>query len=152
MASSLPDFPKFDLSMDVESLGIRWKKWTAHLDNLFIALGIDDKKRQRAFMLYYGGEGVHRIYKTVTTDETEDYAAAKGKLDTYFEPKINKTFEVYTFRQISQLGNEPIDKFVTRLRECASRFHEVIRKLKIRSFLAVFLIKFAGRCFRMTPV
>ena len=130
--TSLPDFPSFDLSADATSLGITWKKWTLRLENLFIALAVEDKKRQRALLLYYAGEGVHNIYKTLTTDADEEYAVAKGKLDSYFEPKINKTFEVYNFRLMKQSEDESIDKFATRLREAAARcrFHEIEREIK----------------------
>ena len=120
-ASTLPaNFQSFDPSVEVESLGIRWKKWVERLENLFIALNITDLKRQRALLLYYGGEAVHNIYKTLTDDPNEEYKTAVEKLTGYFEPKINLTFE-YTFRQIRQLEGESFDKFITRVRESAKR-------------------------------
>ena len=132
VSGNLPNFPEFDIHSDVTSLGILWKKWTERLDNLFNAIGIDDKKRQRALMLHYGGKEIHSIYKTLTNDQTEDYAVAKGKLDLYFEPKINLTFEVYAFRQMKQHEGETVDKFTTRLREVAARcdFHDIDREIK----------------------
>ena len=121
MATSLPEFPPFDVSLDPSSLGLQWKKWTTRLENLFVALAIEDKKRQKALLLHYGGSQLCDIFYTLETEEDVEYQQVKAKLDTYFEPKINITFETYSFRQLTQAEDEPIDKFVTRLREAASR-------------------------------
>ncbi len=53
-------------------------------------------------------------------------------MDAYFEPKVNLTFETYNFRQLTQAEDESTDKFVTRLREAASRcqFHDIVREIK----------------------
>ena len=132
MATSLPEFPPFDVSLDPSSLGLQWKKWTTRLENLFVALAIEDKKRQKALLLHYGGSQLCDIFYTLETEEDVEYEQVKAKLDTYFEPKINITFETYSFRQLTQAEDEPIDKFVTRLREAASRcqFHDTAREIK----------------------
>ena len=66
------------------------------------------------------------FFYTLETEEDVEYQQVKAKLDTYFEPKINITFETCSFRQLTQVEDEPIDKFVTRHREAASRcqFHD----------------------------
>ena len=122
-STNLPDFQSFDVNSEPTSLGLLWTKWTQRLENLFIALDIEDRKRQRALLLYYGGSDVHNIYRTLTAPDQQDeeYEAAKRRLTAYFEPKINETFEVYSFRQIKQYENETIDKYVSRLREVAQR-------------------------------
>ena len=130
-SASLPDFKKFDIHTEPTSLGIRWKAWVSEFGNLLIALGITDKKRQRALMLYYGGEELYQIYKSlVPADFEEEFEAAKARLTTYFEPKVNKTYEIYYFRQMQQGKSdgrddvsyeELIDPFVTRLRKKAAR-------------------------------
>ena len=51
----------------------------------------------------------------------ESYADAKTNLTNYFQPSKNETFEVFNFRSLVQLEEEPIDKYLTRLREAASR-------------------------------
>jgi hypothetical protein len=43
MATSLPDFPLFDMDAEPTSLGIQWKKWVERLENLFVAVNIKDK-------------------------------------------------------------------------------------------------------------
>ena len=96
------------------------------------ALAIEDKKRQKALLLHYGGSQLCDIFYTLETEEDIEYQQVKAKLDTYFEPKINITFETCSFRQLPQAEDEPIDTFVTRLREAASRcqFHDTAREIK----------------------
>ena len=65
MATSLPEFPPFDVSLDPSSLGLQWKKWTTRLENLFVALAIEDKKRQNALLLHYGGSQLCDIFYTL---------------------------------------------------------------------------------------
>ena len=42
-------------------------------------------------------------------DENESYLLAKQKLTTYFEPKVNLTYEAYNFRSIKQESGEAFD-------------------------------------------
>ena len=86
MATSLPEFPRFDVCLDPSSLGLQWKKWTARLENLFIDLAIGEKERQKALLLHYGGSQLYYIFYTVETEEDAEYQHVKAKLDTYFEP------------------------------------------------------------------
>ena len=132
MATSLPDFPPFDTESEPTSLGIQWKKWVLRLENLFVALDIKDKARQKALLLHYGGANLSDIYYTLASEEDKEYLQVKAKLDAHFEPKVNVTFETYNFRQLAQEQDEPIDKFVTRLRETADRcdFHDKDREIK----------------------
>ena len=131
MATALPDFIKFNISVEPSSVGVRWTTWLSEFENLIIALGTTDKKRQRALMLYYGGNELHEIYRSLIGDDAdEDFEAAKEKLSSYFEPKINKTYEIFHFRKMQQSiaddkegvnSNKSIDAFITRLRKTASR-------------------------------
>ena len=102
--------------------GIEWNKWINRFDNFLIALDVTEDSRQKALLLFYAGTDVHSIYNTLVNPSDEvDYAAAKTKLASYFAPSKNETFEVYNFRSLQQLGNEPIDTYITRLREAGSR-------------------------------
>ena len=112
MASVLPDFPPFDIDTDPTSVGITWKKWIQRFDNLLVALDVSDEHRKKALLLYYGGKELHDIYDTISSVK-DDYGVVKMKLTDYFEPKINLTFEVYSFRQMKQSQDESIDQFVT---------------------------------------
>ena len=132
MATSLPDFPPFDTESEPTSLGIQWEKWILRLENLFVALDIKDKVRQKALLLHYGGANLADIYYTLASEDDKEYQQVKEKLQAHFEPKVNVTFETYNFRQLAQEPNESVDKFVTRLREAANRcdFHDKDREIK----------------------
>ena len=132
MATSLPDFPPFDTESEPTSLGIKWKKWILRLENLFVALDIKDKVRQKALLLHYGGANLSDIYYTLASEDDKEYQQVKEKLEAHFEPKVNVTFETYNFRQLAQEQDESVDKFVTRLREAANRcdFHDKEREIK----------------------
>ena len=122
MASAvLPDFPVFNCDEEPTSLGIAWRKWSERLENLLVALNVKDAKRKRALLLHYAGKEVHDIYNTIKVYEDEGYAEAKASLDKYFEPKINRTFEIYNFRKIVQFKKESIDNYCKRLKEAAMR-------------------------------
>ena len=132
MAAALPDFPAFDINCEPTSLGISWKKWSSRLENLFVALDIKDEARKKALLLHYGGEQLSDIFATLEEEADVSYKLTKVKLDAYFEPKVNLTYETYNFRMLCQEEGESIDKFVTRLRESAARckFHDPSREIK----------------------
>ena len=52
-------------------------------------------------------------------DNDSNYDTTKTALGNYFNPKKNKEFERYEFRNIKQGHNETIDQFATRLRQKA---------------------------------
>ena len=62
-------------------------------------MNIDDKHRQKALLLFYGGNNLHTVYSTLTDDPTKDFVAASKKLSDYFKPKLNLTFETYSFKK-----------------------------------------------------
>jgi hypothetical protein len=45
---NLPAFPKFDVFADENSLGVRWEKYLDKLENLFVGLGINTRKRKKS--------------------------------------------------------------------------------------------------------
>jgi hypothetical protein len=115
-------FPAFDIDSEPGSVGPRWKKWTQRFENYLVALDLTDAARKKATMLHFACERVHDIYDTKAEDG-DDYDAVKGKLDTYFTPKKNVQFEIYTFRSAEQADeghpNESVDDYATRLRGLA---------------------------------
>ena len=54
--SGLPEFEQFDLNSELTSLGIKWKRWSTRLENLFVALNVKNEARQKALLLHYGGK------------------------------------------------------------------------------------------------
>ena len=144
MAINLPSFQRFDMHVDPMSLGYKWKSWTGEFDNLMVALGVTNAPRKKALLLYYAGHDVHELYKTLFTDgdAADDYATAVKRLTEYFEPKKNRTYEIYHFRKMFQDEpsaeksgeRETIDEFVTRLKKTATRceFSDVQLEIKLQ--------------------
>ena len=99
--------------------------------DLFLAIEITDEKRQKALLLHYGGEELMILCESLLAETDETYKLAKVKLDTYFEPKINKTFETYVYRSMKQ-EEERGDQFYTRLKSSVIRceFHNVDREIR----------------------
>ena len=129
MASALPSFPPF--SVHESGADTRWKKWIARLDNLLMGMDVKDKKRQRALLLYYAAEEVNDIFETLT-DTGDDYSTAVQKLKEYFTPARNTDYEVFKFREGTQLPGETIDTYHTRLRQLSltCEFTDVDREIK----------------------
>ena len=67
------------------------EKYVAKLENLFVGLNIDSKKRKKALLLHYSGDDVFEIYETLNLDaDDQNYDDTKTGLDNYFNPKKNK--------------------------------------------------------------
>ena len=108
----------FDTETDPSSLGTRWSKWTQRFENFLVAMNIVSDARKRALLLHVAGERVHDIYDTLSDDE-DDYAATKKKLDDYFTPMKNTQYLVYKFRKAMQLPGESLDTYHSKLRTLA---------------------------------
>lgn len=100
---------------------------------------IDVVEEKRDRLLHFASPKVQNIYFNLA-DEVEDenvrrgplatsyvpfqtdaYAKAVNKLNTFFEPKRNVSYERHVFRKMSQKQNERIDAFLMRLRIQADR-------------------------------
>ena len=68
----------------------------------------------------------------VRDDAETDVDPAINLLNGYFEPKVNLTFEAYSFRQMKQDSSESVTQYSTRLKEAAKRcqFHDTDREVK----------------------
>ncbi|XP_075543265.1 uncharacterized protein LOC142577690 [Dermacentor variabilis] len=130
-----PSFPFFDArATDANNVGTEWLKWVKRFENFIVACGITADARKTAILLHYAGEEVYDIYcalpdppaaaaaSTVSStggssNATPLCTAARRKLDDYFAPPVNTTFEVYRFRQAKQMESESLDAFYARLRQ-----------------------------------
>ena len=136
MAVSLPSFPPFDVHADGNA-GPRWQKWLGRLERMLIGMNITVAKRKRVLLLHYAGPDVDEIFDTLpNTGNDSDYDTAVAKVNEYFSPQANTTYEVYNFRQTKQKEGESLDSFHTRLRQLAKtcEFSDVDKKLKNTSF------------------
>ena len=132
MAVSVPIFPSLDVHADGNA-GPRWQKWLARLERLFTGMDITIPKRKRALLLHYAGPDVDEIFDTLPdTGGDNDYDTAVAKLNEYFSPQVNSTYEVYNFRQTKQKEGESLDSYHTRLHQLAKtcEFTNVDKKSK----------------------
>uniref|UniRef100_A0A131YFJ0 Tick transposon n=1 Tax=Rhipicephalus appendiculatus TaxID=34631 RepID=A0A131YFJ0_RHIAP len=88
-----------------------------------------------------------------TDDATPLYAAARRKLDDYFAPRVNATFEVYRFRQAKQLENESLDAFYARLRQLVKHcaFVDVDTEIKNQILLSTTATRLTPVCHAARP-
>ena len=117
MAGYIPDFPVFDIDVDKQNAGPRWKRWLGRLENLFVGMDIKEDERKRALLLHYSGESVYRIYEAIKGQSGETYTDTKKVLSDYFEPRKNVHAEVYNFRSCKQKSGQSLDEYVTELRQ-----------------------------------
>ncbi|KAM7281182.1 uncharacterized protein ISCGN_005682 [Ixodes scapularis] len=127
--------PPFDLdATDPTNIGTEWRKWITRFENFLIAFDGKNDACKRSLLLHYAGEHVHEHSETLpdqqsgpTSSTTPDadtpsvttrntYQYLKDKLDAYFYPRMNTTFEVFQFRQATQLQGESVGQFSIRLR------------------------------------
>ena len=82
-------------------------------------------------LLYQAGQATQEIFDTIP-EMGDDFATAMEKLDNYFTPKKNVTYEIFQFRKAVQQSGETVDQFATRLRKLASNyeFTDLAKELK----------------------
>ena len=61
-------------------------------------------------LLYQVGTETQEIFE-MFANTGEDQDTAKTKLDEYFSPKKNVTYEIFQFRQATQQAGESVEQF-----------------------------------------
>ncbi|XP_077869854.1 uncharacterized protein LOC144362502 [Saccoglossus kowalevskii] len=112
-----------------ETATVRWERWIARFDNYLVAKNITQDARKRAFLFHLAGKEVFEIHLGLEQAEDETYVQLKTKPSEYFAPKRNVEYEVFVFRQASQLPPETLDKFAARIRQLAKNC-EFLKKRK----------------------
>ena len=97
-----------------------------------MATGDTQEAQKKALLLHLAGKDIKQIYKTLKGNDTDQYNAMCEKLDHYFKPKKNITYERYIFKNIKQNEKESTVSFVTRLRKQAEycAFSDVAEAVK----------------------
>ena len=70
-------------------------------------------------LFYQARQATQEIFDTIP-ETGDDFATAMEKLDNYFTPKKNVTYEIFQFIKAVQQSGEMVDQFATRLRKLAS--------------------------------
>lgn len=106
-------------------LASNWDNFRAEFEDYSLALGLNDKPAevQAATLRRVMGSECRHIYKhnlSITAEQEKDAEAILDALEEYFKPARNVIFERYVFGNCKQDESEPIDAFITRLREKAA--------------------------------
>ncbi|KAL9967391.1 hypothetical protein ACROYT_G025605 [Oculina patagonica] len=107
-------------NIDAADLYCEWQHWVSSFEIYSVASELADKddKVQRATFLHCLGSAVQRIFRTIP-GEHKKLDDVQRALEEYFAPKRNVVAERYKFRSREQKPEEPIDSYLTALRELA---------------------------------
>ncbi|XP_065665580.1 uncharacterized protein LOC136087004 [Hydra vulgaris] len=117
---NLPGIEQFIINEnDTTNIDKRWEIWREDFELYLMATGVTQEAQKKALLLHLAGKDIKEIYKTLKGKGTDHYNAMFEKLDQYFKPKKNITYERYIFKNIKQNEEESTVSFVTRLRKQA---------------------------------
>lgn len=96
-------------------------KYTARLENLFLAMNITDDARKRVLLLHYVGEHTDDISEANKSDQEPDdgnkYETAKTDLTKIFTPKKNALVAEHECTAYRQKETQTFDEYITELRQ-----------------------------------
>ena len=113
--SNLPAVGPFSVD-ESSNVSKKWEDWKEDFEIYLSATGVSQDTQKKALMLHLAGKDVKDIYKTLKANNTEQYEEVCTKLDRYFKPRKNITYERYIFREAKQRKNENTVSYITRLR------------------------------------
>lgn len=130
----------FEFKNDDGNLAVDWQNWVRGFEIFIRANAIKKNTVKRDWLLHYVGPKVQNIYFNLPTPSEEQDGQRKGplagayvafkknayteaitKLNSYFAPKQNTSYERHIYRKLKQEKDERIDSFVMRLRVQANR-------------------------------
>ena len=96
------------------------------------------------------GKEVKEIYRSLNSANVEEnFDAIISRLDVYFVPKKNLSYDRYVFKKVKQLSTVDSTTYVTRLRTYADscEYSEMENEIRIILLLPVVLKNFEKLCF-----
>lgn len=106
-----------------------WEKWLRAFDLYLAAEEISDVVKKKNKLLHLGGAQLQEVvfnipgalidYEKDTNNDV--YKILVDKLNEYFSPKRNSTFERHVLRELKPLDCEDFNKFLLRLRNQTSK-------------------------------
>lgn len=127
----------FNYTLQDENIGQEWKNWLQSFEFCMTASGIVNVERKMAMLLHFAGRKVQEIYINLPEVEIGQqsgpwangyvfrggnvYEKAVKKLNDFFLPKQNATYERHVFRSMKQEEDENIGVFAIRLQTQAER-------------------------------
>lgn len=136
--SKLIGIGPFDYTLYEENCGIEWTNWHRSFEWYLKANKIEDDDDKFTNLMHLAGRKVQELFTTLSTPVSiskvahgplisgivphpSEYDLALAKLNEFFEPKKNTTYERHMFRILKQEKNEKIGIFAMRLRTQAEK-------------------------------
>lgn len=133
MTSKIVGLSPFDYTLYEENCGIEWKNWHRSFEWYLKAHRIENDDDKYVKLLHLAGRKVQELYATLPVPPSvkqvargplankivphlSDYEMAMAKLNEFFEPKKNSTYERHMFRVLKQEKEEKVGMFAMRLR------------------------------------
>lgn len=112
-------------AIDKSLLRHEWEKWLRSFTLYSAAEEITDKVKKKNKLLHLGGSQLQEVVFNIPgalvevdgKEEINIYDVLVEKLNEYFSPKRNTTFERHLFRNITSIEGENFNKFLLRLRQ-----------------------------------
>lgn len=128
----------FDYTAHTDDVGVEWSKWLRSFETMIRASRVDDEDWKRDLLLHFAGSSIQQLFDTLPelagaefrgpllniehyTPNMTNYEEARARLNEFFMPKENTTYERHLLRQMRQRSGENIDAFTIRLRVQAER-------------------------------
>lgn len=112
----------FDVT-DTASIASRWTKWKRSLQLCLEVNCVALPSRKRSYLLHFAGPEVQDIFYNIEGHDADPplgsdvFTEAIRLLDEHFAPLNNIPYERCVFRKMTQQENEPVEKFIHRLRD-----------------------------------
>ena len=121
--SNIPVVEQFIIDKSsTTNLSKKWNVWKDDFSLFIMASGITNVDQKKALLLHIAGKEVREIYRAMpaNADNVDDmYDSIIQKLDDYFKPKKNLSYERYVFKEAKQLEDEDAATYITKLRTLA---------------------------------
>lgn len=128
----------FEYATHIDDAGIEWRKWLRSFETMIRASRIQDDEWKCDLLLHFAGPSVQQLFETLPemppvekrgplanpahyVPNMARYEETVAKLNSFFLPKENSTYERHLLRQMKQKAGESIDAFTVRLRLQAER-------------------------------
>lgn len=128
----------FEVKLDDGNCAVDWANWLRGFEIFLKANEVKKKFVKRDLLLHYAGPKVQDIFFNLPEEEQQDqprgplanafipfkrdaYVEVVAKLQKFFAPKKNLSYERHMFRGLTQKSEERIDAFIMRLRIQANR-------------------------------
>ena len=117
---------------DTTNLSKKWMLWKEDFTLFVEASGVTKDGQKKALLLHVAGKEVKEIYRSLHPVPNDNYQAVIERLDEYFIPKKNLSYERYLFKKAQQETVEDTATYITRLKRLSDSCEYNDAKIEIR--------------------